>query len=225
MSANWPVSKPKPGAEPSGPFRPPVQWAVAFLLGIGATVVAVRALHVGGARPTERVAVVSLVDLNHAGRAELMQLPGVGERTADKIMAERDRRGGFEKRDDLRGVKGIGPTRMDALRPFVGAGEESMLAGIPERAMKPESPFRSDGGKKPALPPDVLIDVNRASLAELQRLPGIGPVLAERIVTEREKGRFRKADDLRRVPGIGPKTLEKLRPHISVGDDRVAVSP
>ncbi|MGH7458741.1 MAG: ComEA family DNA-binding protein [Longimicrobiaceae bacterium] len=67
------------------------------------------------------------------------------------------------------------------------------------------------------LAPGELIDVNRASPQELDRLPGIGPVLGGRIARDRsQNGRFRSLDDLDRVPGIGPATLEELRPHVSV---------
>jgi competence ComEA-like helix-hairpin-helix protein len=61
-----------------------------------------------------------------------------------------------------------------------------------------------------------LIAINQAGVAELQRLPGIGPVLAERILAERRKAPFRAVDDLRRVRGIGAKTLERLVPFITV---------
>jgi competence protein ComEA len=60
------------------------------------------------------------------------------------------------------------------------------------------------------------IDVNRAAVEELQKLPGVGPKLAQRIADERMKKPFAAVDDLRRVSGIGPKTLEKLRPFIRV---------
>jgi len=58
------------------------------------------------------------------------------------------------------------------------------------------------------------INVNQATLADLQKLPGIGPKLSQRILDERAKGAFNSTDELRRVPGIGPKTLEKLRPFV-----------
>lgn len=62
-----------------------------------------------------------------------------------------------------------------------------------------------------------LLDVNTASAAQLEHLPGIGPALAARIVADREKhGRYTSLDQLDRVQGIGKKTLEKLRPHITV---------
>ena len=51
----------------------------------------------------------------------------------------------------------------------------------------------------------------------MQKLPGIGPTLAKRIVETREAEPFRSVEDLRRVRGIGVKTLEKLRPLVVVG--------
>jgi competence protein ComEA len=63
------------------------------------------------------------------------------------------------------------------------------------------------------------IDINRASAAELQKLPGIGTALAQRIVEERRKGRFKSVDDLRRVPGIKAKKIDALRPYATVGRD------
>lgn len=55
------------------------------------------------------------------------------------------------------------------------------------------------------------IDPNRASAAELDRLPGVGPAVADRIVEARETdGAFRGAEELERVRGIGPATVERL---------------
>ena len=56
------------------------------------------------------------------------------------------------------------------------------------------------------------VDVNVASVAELDTLPGVGPATAEAIVAERERnGPFAGVDDLERVPGIGPAKLARLR--------------
>ncbi|MBI3010461.1 MAG: helix-hairpin-helix domain-containing protein, partial [Candidatus Omnitrophica bacterium] len=55
------------------------------------------------------------------------------------------------------------------------------------------------------------IDLNAASAAELERLPGLGPRLAARIIAERDvHGPFYRVEDLLRVSGIGPKLLERL---------------
>lgn len=59
------------------------------------------------------------------------------------------------------------------------------------------------------------LDPNRAPAVELDRLPGVGPVVADRIVAERTaNGPFRSAVDLDRVRGIGPATVEGLEPHL-----------
>ncbi|WP_369017238.1 ComEA family DNA-binding protein [Thermatribacter velox] len=57
-----------------------------------------------------------------------------------------------------------------------------------------------------------LVNINLAAAAELETLPGIGPVIAQRIVEYREQhGPFHSLDELAQVKGIGPKKLEKLQ--------------
>lgn len=60
-----------------------------------------------------------------------------------------------------------------------------------------------------------LVNLNTAGADELAQIPGIGPVLAERIVAARP---FSSFDDVCRVPGIGPSTLDKIAPYITVGE-------
>lgn len=60
------------------------------------------------------------------------------------------------------------------------------------------------------------IDPNTSPADSLELLPGIGPVLADRIVEYRQHSRFNQAIDLTEVKGIGPKLFEKLRPYIQV---------
>jgi competence protein ComEA len=62
-----------------------------------------------------------------------------------------------------------------------------------------------------------LININEATKAELINLPGIGEVLADRIIRQREEqGEFETIADLQRVKGISKKKLEKLKPLIAV---------
>lgn len=62
------------------------------------------------------------------------------------------------------------------------------------------------------------ININAASLAELDLLPGIGPAMAERILDYRhEHGPFESVEELDDIQGIGPKTIERLRPLITIG--------
>lgn len=74
----------------------------------------------------------------------------------------------------------------------------------------------------PAAPPAGggvgVVDLASASAAELDALPGIGPVLAARIVAHRDRhGPFRSPDELLAVPGIGPRLLERIRPRLRAG--------
>jgi competence protein ComEA len=72
---------------------------------------------------------------------------------------------------------------------------------------------RSQAVSKSAVSKPSRVDLNDASVGELEALPGIGKTLAERIIAHRP---YRRVNDLRKVKGIGDKTLEKLRPHIVV---------
>jgi competence protein ComEA len=61
------------------------------------------------------------------------------------------------------------------------------------------------------------LDINRASAGELESLPGIGSVLAKRVIAFRESvGQFQKVEDLRGVKGIGSKQFERIKPLVTV---------
>jgi competence ComEA-like helix-hairpin-helix protein len=68
------------------------------------------------------------------------------------------------------------------------------------------------------LAPGERLDPNTASAVELDRLPGIGPALADRIVAFRQTGPwFSRAEELDAVAGVGPTLVERLRPHLAFG--------
>jgi competence protein ComEA len=63
-----------------------------------------------------------------------------------------------------------------------------------------------------------LIDINTAGAEDLERLPGIGPVMAQAIVDYRaQNGPFRRLEDIQDVPGIGPATYEEIQALITIG--------
>ncbi|HET9251851.1 MAG TPA: helix-hairpin-helix domain-containing protein [Candidatus Eisenbacteria bacterium] len=93
------------------------------------------------------------------------------------------------------------------------AKDRAGVSGAPREETAASSSSRR--ASEPALRPHG-IDLNRASAAELERLPGIGPSLAAKIVAERDRnGPFGGADALLRVPGIGPRKLERIRPYLA----------
>ncbi|MBI5559952.1 MAG: helix-hairpin-helix domain-containing protein [Deltaproteobacteria bacterium] len=73
----------------------------------------------GHANPGERFVLEGAVDINSAGIEEFSFLPGIGKGLAKRIVEKREEMGGFGSVDELKGVKGIGETRMNALRPYV----------------------------------------------------------------------------------------------------------
>lgn len=76
---------------------------------------------------------------------------------------------------------------------------------------------KAPGRASPSMPlRPATLEVDRATAADFERLPGIGPSLAARIVADRQlHGAFRTPDGLDRVPGIGPKILERIRPYFA----------
>jgi comEA protein len=67
-------------------------------------------------------------------------------------------------------------------------------------------------------PPESPVNLNTATSEQLQQVPGIGPVTADKILQMRKSyGAFKSVDDLRAVRGIGPKRLEKMRKYLTVG--------
>lgn len=133
------------------------------------------------------------VDPNTASAEELDRLPGVGRALADRIVEARSE-GRFRSAADLGRVPGVGERTVERLAPLLDLPAAAMGSG-------------SSG----------TVALNRADAAALATLPGVGPVLAARIVAYREReGPFGAVDSLLAVPGIGPATLDRIRPLVRV---------
>jgi competence protein ComEA len=205
------------------------QLTLAGLIGLAIALLAVHGYSQSrwASRPTvldSRTALGYRIDLNEADRAQLLQLPGIGDSLVARIEDYRREHGRFASVDELTQIHGIGPTTLERLRSWVCvSSSQPVSAALASGTGPPLSPAAMAQQKKSAAGRSAKeaslagpIDINRASAEELQRLPGIGPKMTEWILEERQKGRFRSVEDLRRVHGIGPKTLERLRPHVTV---------
>jgi competence protein ComEA len=160
--------------------------------------------------PAERI------DADRATAAELARLPRVGPRLAKTIVADREKSGPFGALEALDRVPGIGPGLLAAVGPHLtfsdrpGARVSGQIART-ELAMPGHSPTPA-----PALPAPRL-NLNTASVSELDALPGIGPARAAAILQERQaRGPFTSVEELSRVPGLGPAAIARLRDRVVV---------
>lgn len=178
-----------------------------------------------------------VLDPNRAPEEELRRLPGIGPARARAILEARAGNR-FRHLEDLQAVPGIGPSTLRRIAPHIslrprgpGADASAPVAaagnrGAPEPASSGgPAPGRPAGRTGPGReapretrrPPTPRLDVNAATVEELERLPWIGPSRARQIVKTRERiGRFRTVDDLIQVPGIGPVVLERIRERVRV---------
>ena len=121
---------------------------------------------------------------------DVYELPQ-GSRVIDAIKAA----GGVGKGGDSSGVN---------MARLLEDGEQIFIERSSSTSHSPTSPSRGTRGGK--------VNLNRANLAELDGLPGVGPVLAARIIEWRSKnGNFKSVDELRRVSGIGDAKFNELK--------------
>lgn len=166
-----------------------------------------------------------VLDPNTATAVELARLPRVGPELAERIVADRKSNGRFRVVGDLGRVTGVGERTLERLAPHLSLPPGPAIASSPHRGLTatPDAARRprlarpiaaSPSGRPDAGAP---LDLNRATAAELTGLPGIGPVLADRIVAYRDSvGGFRGVEDLVAVKGIGPATLARFRDGVVV---------
>ena len=104
--------------------------------------------------------------------------------------------------------------------PALAAQDKAALTS----SANPPAKSSAKPSAKPAL--TGTININTATAADFERLPGIGAKTASRIIEYRQKsGGFKKIEDLMNVRGIGEKAFLKLRPQITTGTARAETVP
>jgi len=140
----------------------------------------------------------ALLDVNKATAEELeATLPGVGPATAKKIIAGRP----YSKVEDL-AKAGVSAKVVDEIKNLVTIGKPA--AAVTPTAAKSR------------------VDLNKAPLAELEALPGIGPAHAKAIVDGRP---YKSVDDLEKVTGLGKTRIDALRPLVTTAGSASATVP
>jgi competence protein ComEA len=179
-----------------------------------------------------------LVNVNTADAETLATLPGVGPTTAQRIIEGRP----YHKLADLEKVKGLNQTKVEALKGKVSFAQPKTKHEKTTESAKTEqdspsststakhtvptstgNPPTSSGSSSSAhstsnkLAPGEKININTASVEELDRLPGIGKTKAQAIVDYRnQNGSFKTLEDIEKVKGIKAGSFEKLKDYIKL---------
>ncbi|TAH14474.1 MAG: hypothetical protein EAZ12_00395 [Sphingobacteriia bacterium] len=127
---------------------------------------------------------------------------GISQKTISTIFRYREKGGRFRKPEDLRKIWGLLPSDADRIIPFVLFSANNSL---------PYNPVAVPVKKQR------IVDVNTASVSDWESLPGIGPVLANRIVKFREKlGGFSSINQVASTYGIADSVFSTIRAFLSI---------
>lgn len=137
------------------------------------------------------------VDVDVATAGELTRLPRIGPRLAKVIVADRQAHGAFGSLAGLDRVSGVGPGLLKVLAPHVV--------------------FSGSAASHHTDPLSAPLNINSATVPELDALPGVGPAKAAAILQYRDQhGPFAAVEELVRVPGFGAAAVSRLRERVTV---------
>jgi DNA uptake protein ComE-like DNA-binding protein len=173
------------------------RWVLVWLVVMGMAVMAGDAL--AQQQPKAKAPAAAKVDLNSASQADLEALPGVGEATAKKIVAGRP----YKSVADLEKA-GVNKATIEKITPLVTVGAASADAKKATAKATDTTKAAATGAK---------VDLNSATKAELEALPGVGEATANKIVAGRP---YKSVADLEKA-GVNKATIEKITPLVVVG--------
>ena len=142
---------------------------------------------------------------------------GLKDKTIQTILNYRSKGGQFRKPDDIRKIYGLKKEEADRLVPYVKL-ETSQPAPLAKTEIKPDTSDKKNIYIKPK-PSYKKVDINTASVEEWKALPGIGDVLANRIVKFRNKLHgFSSVEDIKKTYGLPDSTYQKILPFLILSD-------
>ena len=108
---------------------------------------------------------------------------------------------------------------MRRLTIVIGMLVAALVASAPAAQAQAAGAKKTTAAARVRATPAAPVNLNAATLAQLQTLPGVGASTAQRILDYRQKnGAFKKVEELMNVKGLGEKSFLKLKPLITVGD-------
>ena len=138
-----------------------------------------------------------MIDLNTATADDLMQIDGIGEKTAKKIIQYRTEIGKYTFIEQLLDVEGVGEKRLESWKAYLFV--ESVDATTTTAATS------------------ALIDLNTATVEDLMKIDGIGEKTAQKIIAYRESiGGFTSLEQLMNVDGVGEKKFNAWRKYLTI---------
>ncbi len=220
---------PSPDDALAAPARTSPRWRVGLgaavvllVIGVGVAVVAGLLTPGAGVRP--------VAALPPTPGAAVTPAPAVSTPAAAlvvHVLGQVNRPGVYELPDGARAIDAIGaaggltpsadPSGLNLARPLVDG--EQLLVPRPGEAPPPAIGADAGGAASPggATAPGGKVELNAATLEQLETLPRIGPSLAQRILDWRQQnGRFASVDDLKNVSGIGDRTFAGLKDQVTV---------
>ena len=188
---------------------------VLLVLGVAVAVVAGLIAGGGGAQP-----ITALTRSPDVGVTLASPLPTTMASVVVHVLGQVKRPGVYELPDGARVIDAVG-----AAGGFTASADQSglnlaqvladgqqVLVPQPGQAPPPSAVAPATGSSARAAAPDAKIDINAATLEQLETLPRVGPAMAQRILDWRtQNGRFASVEDLKNVTGIGDKTFADLK--------------
>lgn len=163
-------------------------------------------------------------DLNTVTKDQLMQIDGIGEKTAQKIIDYRTKTGGYKNIEQLLNVDSIGDKTLEKLKKYLyvlnSTDRSSSIPDTDSKSSKPTKPTKPTKSTKSTTEKNIVnypLDINFATYDELVTLPGIGEDKAKNIINHRQtKGYFYSIEEIMLVDGIGQKTFDEIKSKIIV---------